>query len=113
MPCKSEGAKTALAEIIKKGVYDFNPLPATDTERNPIPPNKCESLLSGATVLATISLSCDRFPNGWQFYADIQALTVLCEPSSVIEESSTSETIMMSSRFEVSEVARKKAKTQE
>ncbi|KAH9958184.1 hypothetical protein BGW80DRAFT_1250100 [Lactifluus volemus] len=109
MPCKSEGAKKALAEIIEKGIFQFNPLPATDIDRSPIPPKEYESSLSGATVLATISLSCDRFQKGWQFYADVQALTVLCEPSSIIEEESTSET--MSSKFNVTEVARKKART--
>ncbi|KAH9977770.1 hypothetical protein BGW80DRAFT_1249462 [Lactifluus volemus] len=109
MPCKTKAAKEALAEIVRRNVYDFNPLPATDTERDPIPPSQYESELSGATVLATFTLSCERWQRGWQFYADVQALTVLCEPPSFVEQLSST-TMTMGSKFEVPEVARKRAR---
>ena len=109
MPCRSEGAKAALKEIIQQGLYVFNPLPATDIEAEPILPIQYKLKLSGATVLATFSLACERFQKGWQFYADIHAITILSKPPNVVEPL-TSTTATMSSRFQVPEVAQKRAR---
>jgi hypothetical protein len=84
MPCKYDPAATALEHIVEEGLYSFNPLVALDLTRRLILPSKYEHTLCGATVLARISLTCDSFKKGLQFYAEIESINVLSPPKSMV-----------------------------
>jgi hypothetical protein len=88
MPCKFKKATEALGRIIEAGSYDFSPLPATTMNGKPILPTEYERRLAGATILARVTLSSDYFSGkGYQFYADIESLSVLKPPQAVISPS--------------------------
>jgi hypothetical protein len=46
----------------------------------PVIPSEYEKRLAGATVLVRIILTSDFFSKGYQFYADIESLTILRAP---------------------------------
>jgi hypothetical protein len=84
MPCRYKNAADELDRIVEEGKYIFNPLVALDNTRRLILPTKYEHELSGATVLVRMSLTCDLFRKGLQFYAEIESLNVLCPPKSLV-----------------------------
>jgi hypothetical protein len=43
-----------------------------------------EHELSGATVIVRISLTCDAFKKGLQFYAEIESINVICPPKLLV-----------------------------
>jgi hypothetical protein len=84
MPCQNARASAALNMIIEDRLYEFNPLPATSMSGKPILPTEYESRLAGATVLVRATLSYDLFGKRYQFYADVESLSILRPPRSSV-----------------------------
>jgi hypothetical protein len=109
MICRSAKATEALQSIIERGMYEFNPLPATDIRQKPILPADYERKLSGATMLIRTAISADYFEKkGFQFYADIHSISVLRRPNTLL--SSPIKSPSKKRRFDVPDYVRK-AKT--
>jgi|ERR1700722_19397468 len=83
-PCKFSKAMETLQRIKEEKLYDVSPLPATTMNGKPVVPSEYEKRLAGATVLARVTFSCDIFTKGYQFYTDIESLTILRPPKDII-----------------------------
>jgi len=104
-PCKYQRAKEALDRIKEAKVYDVSPLPATTTSGKPVRPTEYEQKLAGATVLIQITLSCEIFAKGYQFYADIESISILRLPKTVVPPS-PSKSLPKKRRFDVPDFLR-------
>jgi hypothetical protein len=72
-----KNAGKAYQQLKKGGVFIYNRLRARNADGKRIHPKDCQSILAGATIAGQLSLRCQLFKEGWQFYCDSEDLVML------------------------------------